>query len=382
MKAYSPFFCLLLLIFLTTSCNCNQYNTKNNSFLSIDTIVIPFEVLYSRSVYVSEYNTQINTFFSYDMNQLVFHYCIDSISSTTSFKLNGPLSNYFSINKNLLLINYPSTNYFYLIDGLSNIIDSVSINIGKLNNENRTIWSFYYHFTIKQKNGEYFIFTDTSIPSFYKYQIDKKIRKKRFSEPIISQLTFSNNQLLLKKYIGKYPNQYLSDKGAFNYQLGFSFNKNNEMLVSFYEIDSVLVVGEKDGSKMYYIHSKYKTKPFTFSDKLDYYNQMDLNIIATENTRYTYNYYDSYRDQYYIIVNHPIKYENDDGTLNDISKCPWSIIVLNKDFIQVDEIDMPAHLNKHQIFIVPNGLAIFDYDLSEKKIGKSVFVVYKIQNYE
>lgn len=175
MKPYGAFYCFFIFMFLLIPCNGNQFKPSSNLLISTDTIVVPFEVLYARSVYVSEYNTQINTFFSMNKNSLTFHYCIDSITPTTSFKLNGSLSNYFSINKNLLLINYSSTNSFYLIDSLSNIIDSVSINIGKLNNENRTIWSFYYHFTIKQKNGEYFIFTDTSIPSFYKYQIDKKI---------------------------------------------------------------------------------------------------------------------------------------------------------------------------------------------------------------
>jgi len=159
-------------------------------------------------------------------------------------------------------------------------------------------------------------------------------------------------------------------------------NKNHDFIFSFFEIDSLFIIKQNNITEKVYFKSKYKEKPFDFPDSLDYNDQYILNQIASENTSYTYNYYDSYRDQYYIIVNHPMKYENEDGTLNDLSKCPWSIIVLNKDFIQIDEIDMPINLNKHLIFIVPEGLAINDYILNEQEPNKTVFVVYKIQKYD
>lgn len=103
-------------------------------------------------------------------------------------------------------------------------------------------------------------------------------------------------------------------------------------------------------------------------------------MITSENIGYTYNFFDSYREQYYIVVNHTQKYENEDGTLNDLSQRPWSIIVINKDFKQVDEIAMPKHLNKHKIFIIPEGIAVSDYSLSSEE--ETVFVVLKMKKYE
>jgi hypothetical protein len=56
-------------------------------------------------------------------------------------------------------------------------------------------------------------------------------------------------------------------------------------------------------------------------------------------------------------------------------------MILNNKFEKVDEIDIPFQLSKHKFFIVPEGIAIQDDNLTEQNSGNSVLVLYKIKNY-
>ena len=68
-------------------------------------------------------------------------------------------------------------------------------------------------------------------------------------------------------------------------------------------------------------------------------------------------------------------YENKDGTRNSSDDQPWSMIVLNSDFQQIAEIDMPDCLSKYQMMVVPKGIALMDKRLSDDE--KTCYVILK-----
>ena len=52
-------------------------------------------------------------------------------------------------------------------------------------------------------------------------------------------------------------------------------------------------------------------------------------------------------------------------------------MVLNEQFEQLAEIDMPDHLSKHEIMIVPEGIAIQDNNLSDD--NRACFVIFDVK---
>lgn len=378
MKTISPF--LILLVFFQCFNCCSQQNSFfiDNKIIPIDTITIPHEIMFPSSIYSSEYNTQINCYFIEEKDSIKFFYCVDSIMPTSIFYLKNSIKNYIVINKDKFIVCYQSSKNYLVLNKESRVIDTLINNLKLGENNKVEINSFYYQFPIKNKNGEYSIYTELFELKDEKF--DFNYRRKKFSLPSINEIKISENNISLSNSFGVYPEQYRSKKGMYMYQFFTSINKKNEIFMSFYEIDSFYIIKKDESILKFPLKSKFKTKPFSFPDSLNIYDQYNINKIASENYSYTYNFFDSYRDQYYVIVNHPLKYENEDGTINDLTQRPWSIIIINKDFKQVDEIPMPQHLNKHKIFIFSEGIAVLDNSLSSEE--KNVFVILKIKKYE
>ena len=377
MKTISPF---LFLLFFSQCFYC--FSQDNDSFLDekiipIDTLTIPHEIMMPASLYSSEYNTQINYYFIEENDSIKFVYCVDSIMPTSKFYIERPLRRFIVINKDKLIVCYHSENYL-VMNNESEIIDTLKNNLKIGDNSNVGINSFYYQFPIQCKNGEYLIYTELNEYKDIVFNWD--YRKEKYSLPPISEIKITADDISFSKSFGEYPEKYRSEKGMYMSMFFTSINKNNEVFLSFYEIDSFYVAKSDSPTLKFPFKSKFKTSPFHFPDSIDIRDPYNQSLIASENIGYTYNFFDSYREQYYIVVNHPQKYENEDGTLSDLSRCPWSIIVINKDFKQVDEISMPKHLDKHKIFIIPEGIAVSDYSLSSEE--ETVFIVLKIKQYE
>ncbi len=78
--------------------------------IPIDTITLDFSITMSKSIFVPEYNTQVNRYFTEIDKQLCFIYAVDSVQPTTIFKLKGPLSSLYCVNKDSIIVNYPYSN--------------------------------------------------------------------------------------------------------------------------------------------------------------------------------------------------------------------------------------------------------------------------------
>ena len=193
---------------------------------------------------------------------------------------------------------------------------------------------------------------------------------------------FSKNKMKIEKGVGKYPDSFTSNDGMYKYIFNVCLNKKQEFLFSFFELDSLYLFDLKGKESSIPLKSKYKHEKIKYPKNLDIYDMAIQEEASSKTVGYFNHYYDSYRDQYYIIVKKEYTYENEDGTYNKSVDAPWSIIVLNSRLKQVDEIDIPNNFSKHEFFIIPEGIAILDENLSKKQNNKSVFVIFKIQDYD
>jgi hypothetical protein len=127
------------------------------------------------------------------------------------------------------------------------------------------------------------------------------------------------------------------------------------------------LIAHNDGnSEVYSFTSRLHNKdiePFDESKTYDYNFHIEYACANYTNTNCLY---DSYRDYYYIITCGTINYENRDGTTNSPDDAPWSVIVLDKNFHQIDEIIMPKYLSYQHIMITPEGISIQNNKLALK----------------
>lgn len=381
MKIYSPFlFFIFLLSFLSTS-SCKSIQNASFPLISIDTITMDYSITMSKSIFVPEYNTQVNHYFTKIDKHLYFIYAIDSVKPTTIYKLQGLLTSFYCLNKDSLIVNYPNSDQYFLLNNKSEIIDTFNFDFGEIYGEKKIPWTFLNLFSNKNKNGEYFLYFPTTIPSLHNYQRNLDSRNKLFSEPILSCYKFSGNSIKIEKGIGKYPDKFKSVEGMYNYLYHVSLNRNLDFIFSFYELDSISIYSNGEMTSKY-LNSKFKTKEIIYKKNTDNYDLTEHEENSSKTVGYLNHYYDSYRDQYYVIVKKQYPYENEDGTYNKPADAPWSILILNNKFEKVDEIDIPNHLSKQGFFIVPEGIAIQDKKLTDLNSGNSVLVVYKIKDYE
>ncbi|MBP1672595.1 MAG: hypothetical protein H6Q25_410 [Bacteroidetes bacterium] len=374
-------FLIIIQILIVFPGRGNNYTSSPEfPLVPIDTINLDFSVSMSKSIFVPEYYTQVNYYFTEINEQLYFIYSIDSIKPTTIFKLQGLLTSFYCLNKDSLIVNYPNSDQYLLINNKSEIIDTFYFDFSKIYGEKKIPWTFLNLFSNKNKNGEYFLYFQTTIPSLHNYQRSLDSRIKLFSEPILSCYKFSGNCIKIEKGIGKYPDKFKSLDGMYNYIYHVSLNRNLDFIFSFYELDSLSIYSNGE-MKSKYLNSKFKTKEIKYKKNIDDYDLTEYEENSSKTVGYLNHYYDSYRDQYYIIVKKQYPYENEDGTYNKPEDAPWSILILNDKFEKVDEIDMPNHLRKQGFFIVPEGIAIQDKILTDQNSGNSVLVLYKIKNY-
>lgn len=374
-------FLIIIQILIIYPGRSNNYDSNPGfPLVPIDTITLDYSITMSKSIFVPEYNTQVNRYFTEINKQLCFIYAIDSVKPTTIFKLKGPLSALYCINKDAIIVSYPYSNQNYILNKNSETNDSLLFDFGELYGEKKIPWTITEFYSNKNKDGDYYFYFQTTIPSLHNYQLNPDSRKKLYSEPILSCYRFSKNNLTIENGIGKFPDQFLSEEGMYNYIYKVSLNRKQEFIFSFYELDS-LYIYSKGFMKTIFLKSKYKTDDIKYSKTLDIYDIPSREEATSKTVGYQNHYYDSYRDQYYIIVRKQYPYENEDGTYNKSVDAPWSLMILNNKFEKVDEIDIPFQLSKHKFFIVPEGIAIQDDNLTEQNSGNSVLVLYKIKNY-
>ena len=368
-----------MLLIIISHISCTQ---SHNLFLTpIDTLYLPAQPLEIRTFYSFTDTTQVNTYFHFDENRkLYFNYCVNAVLPTISFPLKGLIGDYLIDEGSKLLIRYPQKNYFERIDSTGAARDTLFTDFGEKNDEAYTMDSFDFAFScpiLDLNNITKKYYTYTFLQSQSNYAINKVSREQMLSEKLITELTEEHQFLKATRRFGDFPQSFNSNSTLFSYNFDVAMNKDTVFLLINEIFDSIFVICLDGSTKTHFMKSKYQNHKHDYIDKSRYLDNFYLDQIAMEKVMYIFILYDSYRNLYYIVVGKSAKHVNKDGTINDPYDKPWSLMVLNEQFEQLAEIDMPDHLSKHEIMIVPEGIAIQDNNLSDD--NRACFVIFNVK---
>lgn len=373
------FWCLcpifLVMIFFTQSTSCSR---KQIALHYIDTLSVPHNIGYVMSCYSPIEDSQVNTYYYVtESGHAVLNYCIGSILPYSKFEHKNYISNYFLENDSNLVIQFPRERYLIRINNKSEIKDTLKLRMRNKTGESYVMETFneQYYIPIAKDSGILICRAFLKSESDYCQNINSRIKK--FSSPVFHTFVVEDNQInQTSKGIGKYPYAHLQKDIARYHYFGHStMNKDTDIVKIYPFVDSIFVIHLDGTQERHFFHSKYQ-KHENEAFNASVYDFDGINRHLCMQTSYSYIIYDSYRNCYYIAVSKPISPENTDGTRNLSEDRPWSLIVLDNKFNQLGEIDMPEQFSKHELMIVPDGLAIKDNSL--KKGNENIFVICDI----
>lgn len=378
-RAKATVCCFSPLLFLSLLWNSTSCNRTLSNIVPCDTIVIKHNIGRIRSFYSKEEKEQVNIYYyKNNSGRVVLNYCVGSLAPKTTFTLDNSFSNVIVENESNILVQFSSDPFFCRINNKSIIIDTVHMNMRQENGELFTINTtpYFCYIPIKKDSGT--LFCESFLVSESNYAINPSSRKKMFSRPIYTKFSIGKQALSQQEGVGKFPETHLrEDSTYYKYWYWVAPNKKLELATLFWFIDSIYVVDTKTGNQSsYYFRSKYQHHVNHTIDTSKIFDYNYLSKMGCESTSYMYLRYDSYREYYYIVVSRAMSAENEDGTRNSAADKPWSLIVLDKEFHQIGEIDMPKQYSKHDLMVVPEGIAIKDLSISSDKL--SSFVICKL----
>jgi hypothetical protein len=371
---------LILLFMLFWSCSSTKIISSKYLLIPIDTKICNYDIYgFSSSYYSPEYKTQMNFYCRVQDSISYSTLCRNSITPTSSFPF---LSNTFEklIANDLTSFIYRSgeifnSNYFIQIDTNGIILKKISKNLFLTNNRDTLIFRGPLSTVpVKKEQNKTFFYSDLMIYKSAEYQFTH--------QKVVSEICLTEDSILFTgRQFGHFPIAFLNPKNPklFDYGWDGTTNKKAEMVIVFgFYPDSLFVFHPDKPDKTFPIKSKHQQS--NVCDASQRYDYIYRKKTWCESFYYSSIFYDPFRELYYVTTSIPMPFENKDGTFNDyVEDKSWSIIVLDSNFNQVDEIDMPNYLSKHNIMIVSEGIAISNKKMKEKNNGNSVYVIYKIK---
>jgi hypothetical protein len=380
----------IVFLFLFHSCSVLGQKKETLKITPCDTIELPLSIQMVKSFYMPEYNAQANSYFIYypETHLYGFALCLDSIKPTVIFPVNTKIENYLIEDTNTFIYqssqsNLSKNDFLKRVNTQGIILDTLYLGVlGIMHGDTLSLSSMGNVNCPLYKTGEKrYYYSHIRFTKFLYNMGNVDIRRKILQLPFVQELIISKNAVTFaQKNYTHYPKAYFSEKVSYsNWWPRVVLNKNLDIVSSYFFIDSLFVTHTKDNSQEHYpMFSRHKTKPNELYDAKQEFDQIYRKQYACRTISYIYLFYDSYRDYYYQVATLPIPYENKDGTFNDAKDKPWSFMIMDGHYQQIGEIDMPDYLSKHNIMIVPQGIAIQNKILTEEK-GSPVYVIYKIE---
>lgn len=193
-------------------------------------------------------------------------------------------------------------------------------------------------------------FTDLTLNS--KSQIEKYFDRKCLMCINLNQK--NNNSFLFADFPASYKagNLYLDPYAK-------SCINNKQQIISSFSASDTLLIHSQDGRLLSRATTRSKhskpIKPKELEKILDSKYTMEY---ALTNGAYRQLLFDPYRDCYYRVYKHPVTILNREGKIRNAEEIPWSIIVLNNKFKQINEIEFsPADLSPN--WIIPSNQGIY-----------------------
>ena len=376
----------LLLVGCLFFCGCSSHKAQTSLTLSpCDTVVFSRPIAFVRSIYMPEYDTQVNTYARPSISpefESEFCFCINSLTPVSVFPLHGKVRDFIIEDVNSMILRPCWDSLFYRIDSLGKTVNILSGYFAEPDNDKLSIFTLNFGFPLKKEGEKRLFYTHLYNPKDSEnaaVHFNEEKKEKHFSRPCVSEFLITENQIInTRTPIAPYP-KIFTEKGVSysSYISHVALNRNLDVITCFLHIDSLFVNSPNHELKCYPLHSIYKTKRENYDSK-QMHDKVYTAQYACKHTSYTNLLYDSYRNQYYVMVSKATNYENSDGTFNAPEDKPWSLMIIDSTYNKIAEIDMPDHYSKHEIMIVPNGIAIQEKNLTEKN-QYPVYVIHKIE---
>lgn len=181
-------------------------------------------------------------------------------------------------------------------------------------------------------------------------------RKKYFSTPPYILLATGTNGKSLNA--GYWPEDYREGASFRDFYPQHCVNGRKQIVFGFAASDSLFVMENGKITASYLCKSKYMTERHPYpDDSIGHFSF--LNRYEINEPRYLSLVYDPFRNCYYRLVHHAMRFENENGmTVNSFLDKPWSLMVLDENFRIIGEKQMDAERFLPAVFPVSDGLLV------------------------
>ena len=228
-------------------------------------------------------------------------------------------------------------------------------------------------------------------PSFVRdsvLYVDQRVasRKKRNLDryPIFATLDLRTGELgfapldFPKTFKGDY--SHIRSGDSFTYDYNY---KENRLVCSFLESDSIMVTDDLTHTKWYNAKSQFLDSMIPYLN--DAGDDVQDIIRREQKAKYWHIMYDKYRDVYYRFAEMPCELAKDENPYDEFAPKAreFSVIILDKDFRIIGETKFPG--NKYFIrmsFVGRDGLYISENNLANPDFDedKLVFACFKLED--
>lgn len=308
------------------------------------------------STYLTFLNKQFNSIYFYDFKTTKFKFKVD-IHTKGANSVGSIVNSYFV--KTLDSIYVLSRYVLSIIDRNGHVLSKVNFQTDPPNGISGLPQIFCYA-PLVQHGDEFLI---NSVPD--------KVANKESSFEDKEVLLKYNRKTGAKEYEYTYPDAYRNGIFGPNYMYIYhAYNPTTQKIVFSFPADNNIYVTGSDTLAPYYAGSKFlgEVKPMQeVRNDFDGYNKFFL-----QNPSYGPIYYDRFRGLYYRFALKPI----DDKAYSQRKWWkPKTIVILDKEFKKVGEVEIPDTVSFLNCFVTEDGFYA-DVDDAEDKV---CFMLYKIE---
>lgn len=214
---------------------------------------------------------------------------------------------------------------------------------------------------LRQYKGDVF----RSDSTFYTYPIECSFSLNNNSFEVLNE---NYPQNYLKGYYGELYNCYRAASKE-NHVLSFNIDPN------LYVYDLITKQTKIKNCQSSFQKSLPQTMPLNFADDI---NRRTEHLL--QNPIYLDILYDKYRDCYYRFFYNAMTLQKPDGSYNNLNDKQKVLMIIDKDFNVIKEIELPRRSKLINSFVAKEGLYIYQYDNIEKKITDSILKITNSTN--
>jgi len=179
-----------------------------------------------------------------------------------------------------------------------------------------------------------------------------------YNTPTKAVFELNKDSVKLLRKIVKFSSKNWGKEEYLSFYPTITIDKKKNIIIS-HDIEHDLHVISSNGVERNHPCKSNYINEFLSFDLAKWTNRTYNNKFQIERPSYADIIFDKFRNIYYRIARHGIKEINPDGSRNDVFDMPWSIIVLDSNFVPFKEIFCPARKFRcTDLIVTKDGLLI------------------------